>query len=213
MYSRLPYFVFGFHGCDITTKEAVISGKTELIPSKNDYDWLGSGIYFWEQNYQRALEFAKMSQLNPKKRFTNFPINEPAVIGAVIDFGYCLNLLDSAHISKLQMAYNLLKNATMLSGKEMPANSGHYPDKPLRRLDRAVIEMLHTHEEDEKSKPYDTVRGIFQEGGDTYPGAGFREQTHIQICVRNINCIKGYFDPRETRNHGFVSERNALPST
>jgi len=29
------------------------------------------------------------------------------------------------------------------------------------------------------------------------PGAGFKEKNHIQICVRNRNCIKGYFLPRE----------------
>lgn len=27
-------------------------------------------------------------------------------------------------------------------------------------------------------------------------GAGIKEKSHIQICVRNTNCIKGYFLPR-----------------
>ncbi len=26
--------------------------------SKNDYDWLGLGMYFWENNYDRTLEWA-----------------------------------------------------------------------------------------------------------------------------------------------------------
>ena len=29
------------------------------------------------------------------------------------------------------------------------------------------------------------------------PGAGFKERNHIQISVRNPNCIKGYFLPRD----------------
>lgn len=44
--------------------------------------------------------------------------------------------------------------------------------------------------------PYDSVRGVFLEGGELYPDAGFREKNHIQICVRNNNCIKGFFIPK-----------------
>ena len=40
----------------------------------------------------------------------------------------------------------------------------------------------------------------FWEGDELYPNAGFREKDHIQICVRNPNCIKGYFLPRELEN-------------
>ena len=29
-----------------------------------------------------------------------------------------------------------------------------------------------------------------------YPGSMIREKTHVQICVCNPNCIKGYFEPR-----------------
>lgn len=30
-----------------------------------------------------------------------------------------------------------------------------------------------------------------------YPSAGFRDKTHIPFCVRNPNCIKRYFAPKE----------------
>jgi hypothetical protein len=39
--------------------------------------------------------------------------------------------------------------------------------------------------------------GIFTEGKPIYPGAGFRGKTHVQLCIRNIACIKGYFAPRD----------------
>lgn len=42
---------------------------------------------------------------------------------------------------------------------------------------------------------YDSVRGVFPEGGEVYPGSGFVDKTHIQICIVNPNCIKGYFNP------------------
>ena len=47
---------------------------------------------------------------------------------------------------------------------------------------------------------YDSVRGIFFEGGPIYPGSGILDKSHIQICVRNPNCIKGYFAPKEFHN-------------
>lgn len=43
--------------------------------------------------------------------------------------------------------------------------------------------------------PYDSVRGVFTEGKEIYPNAGFVEKTHIQLCIINPNCIKGYFKP------------------
>ncbi len=37
----------------------MILGGGSLRPSENDYDWLGHGVYFWENNEQRALQFAE----------------------------------------------------------------------------------------------------------------------------------------------------------
>jgi hypothetical protein len=42
-------------------------------------------------------------------------------------------------------------------------------------------------------EPFDTVRGVFIEGRRIYPDSGFFEKTHVQICVRNLACIKGVF--------------------
>ena len=35
------------------------------------------------------------------------------------------------------------------------------------------------------------MRGIFAEGEPAYPGAAFDAKTHVQIAVRNADCIKG----------------------
>ena len=44
LYSRRSNLVIGFHGCDKTVVDAVVAGKTDLLSSTNDYDWLGNGI-------------------------------------------------------------------------------------------------------------------------------------------------------------------------
>jgi pimeloyl-ACP methyl ester carboxylesterase len=37
----------------------LLNGSDELCPSDNPWDWLGPGIYFWEQNPYRALAYAR----------------------------------------------------------------------------------------------------------------------------------------------------------
>ena len=59
LYSRRSNLVIGFHGCDKSVVDDVISGKTDLLASTNDYEWLGNGIYFWENNEERASQWAK----------------------------------------------------------------------------------------------------------------------------------------------------------
>jgi hypothetical protein len=48
-----------------------------------------------------------------------------------------------------------------------------------------------------KERLFDSVGGVFVEGKELYPSAGFREKNHIQLCIRNPNCIKGYFHLQE----------------
>lgn len=186
MYQTLHNLVLAFHGCSRETYEKVLYDHKELNSSTNDYDWLGNGIYFWENSYARALEWAQ----------THKSKENPSVVGAVLDIGYCLNLSDYGCTRALSMAYDLLKYESENAETDLPRNSGK-DDKPLRRLDCAVIERLHKMNEDLHRTAYDSVRGIFFEGGPIYPGSGILEKTHVQICVRNPNCIKGYFAPKE----------------
>jgi len=49
-----PYSIIGFHSCDREVGLRVLNGKEHLFSSKNTWNWLGGGIYFWEQNQGRA---------------------------------------------------------------------------------------------------------------------------------------------------------------
>ena len=192
LYQRPPSFVLGFHGCDESVGEAVLQGKQKhLTPSSNNYDWLGPGIYFWESNPQRALEFARKAKGAPV--LTKGKITKPFVIGAVIDLGVCLNLLDSAALQQVEDAHTLLKSSIGKSAS-MPKNQ----KAGARVLDCAVIQTLHAYREANHLEPYDSVRGMFIEGEELYDGAGFRRDDHIQLCVTNTSCIRGYFRPIES---------------
>jgi hypothetical protein len=188
-------FVLGYHGCDTETAEKLLRNEP-FIKSENEYDWLGSGIYFWEANPDRALSWAAESA---QREATKRAIVEPAVVGAVIDLGFCLDLISANGIRAVEEAYAGFSDAMARSEQPMPKNSGG-SDLRLRNLDCAVINYLHaTRKHDPGLNEFDTVRGVFTEGKQIYPDAGFREKTHIQICVRNEAMIKGVF--RVPQNH------------
>lgn len=204
MYDVRPNLIIGFHGCDEETGNKLLNSPNNIIISKENFDWLGHGIYFWENNYDRALQWARDKQ----KRGI---IKKPAVIGAVLQLNYCCDFLDSKYIRTLQEYQHLMALAYKMAGKEMPQNKDlpkdQNNDKILRELDCAVIEFMHqrilTEAQDQIKKQgytdikiFDATRGVFTEGGPAYQGSGIFVKSHIQICIRNLNCIKGFFLPR-----------------
>ena len=54
---------------------------------------------------------------------------------------------------------------------------------------------MHSLIEGSGQAPYDTIRAAFWEGAPLYPGAGFHQADHTQICLRNLDCVLGYFRP------------------
>ena len=184
-----PFQITGFHSCDKETGIRVLSGQDQLIPSNNTWDWLGGGVYFWEQNPVRALEYAIESAKGKQKN--KIPIKTPLVIGAIIELGNCLNLIEPASIAIVKEAYNALEKVAKQSNEKMPVNRG-----ANRALDCAVIQYMHESNKTEGTAAYDTIRCAFQEGGAVYKDSNFFERLHIEICVLNTNLIKGYFLPR-----------------
>lgn len=196
-------FVLGFHGCDEETAVSLLDGKP-FRQSSEDFDWLGSGAYFWEGDPGRALEWAVERQKRGSYK-------KAAVVGAVIDLGNCLDLTVRENLDLLSDAYRSFEAARVKAGLALPVNKdvkgSTEGDKLLRFLDCAVIRHLHENIEDEARlakengypsllQPFDTVRGLFVEGKNVYPGGGFYEKTHTQIAVRSETNIIGVFRPR-----------------
>lgn len=183
MHTLSSSFVLGYHGCDQAVANALLNGA-EFKHSKNDYDWLGSGIYFWEANPKRGLDFAKEVENRTGK------IAIPAVVGAVIELGLCLDLTTQAGIDQVKQSFDSLSKALKLSKSPLPRNKSGL----LRRnLDCAVINYLHHIRREQQAPAIDSVKGIFVEGSPVYEDSGFFHKTHVQICVCNPDCIKGVF--------------------
>lgn len=189
VYEYQPSFILGFHGCQKSVGEAILTGKeSHLKPSEKAWDWLGHGIYFWEGNLARAWEWAHARKDEGK-------IDEPFVIGAIIDLRHCLDLFDREAMRQVTATHATLQDAFASADKTLPKNTGKTPDKAGRKLDCLVMNSVHGFRAGSKQTPYDSVRGPFLEGDPIYDGAGFRSHSHIQICIRNDACIKGYFRP------------------
>lgn len=197
--------MLGFHRCDESVRNELVTKPDVVKKSQEVFDWLGNGFYVWENNYERAYKWA----LDKKERGT---LETPSVVGVVYQLDYCLDFTDSEFIDILSSYYDLMKDDLQVAGKELPQNKDlpkdKYHDLILRELDCAVIEYLHQKIDEEintdvstkgysELKHFDTVRGIFTEGGPAFDGAGIQTKNHIQICIRNLNCIKGFFIPRK----------------
>jgi hypothetical protein len=186
---RFARVVIGYHGCQKAFARRLLldpNAAAEWRPSENEWDWLGHGIYFWEHSPTRALRWAQEKHRNRGR---------PAVIGAVIQLGRCFDLLNESMTSILAKSYEDLVRDFQARQTALPTNLGR--EAKRRNLDCLVINeclrRLRT-----QSVEYDTVRGAFVEGQPAYPGAGFARETHIQIAVRNSDCILGVFQPHLT---------------
>ena len=192
IYFKSSHLVLGFHGCEKSTALKILNSDSEhLKKSTNDYDWLGEGIYFWQNDPLRALEWAKRH---------HHKISEPFVLGAVIDLGRCLNLNEREGILLVKAAYEDLKK--VFAAENISLNEEYHNEKPdeggfdiMRPLDCLVINHLHKILSDQNIR-FDSVVSYFQEGADAFEGSSIKEKSHVQICVVNTDCIKGYFLPR-----------------
>lgn len=117
------------------------------------------------------------------------------MVGAVIRLGNCLDFTEQENLNKIKKHYELLKKEADLKKFSLPENKGG-KDKYVRQLDCFVINSF-IKSQKELGNEYDSVRGVFFEGNELYPNAGFREKDHIQIAIINPNCIKAYFKIRK----------------
>jgi hypothetical protein len=193
MYNAKPTVVYGFHGIDKDAAFKILQQEEEFHHSNNDYDWLGEGVYFWENNLERARQYAQEDSQRKHSK-----IKTPFVLGAVLELGNCLDLLDQRHIDFLAVAYLRFVEDMKAEGKVLPLNlpavDGDF-DFKMRKLDCAVIRYACALARKEGS-PFDSVRAAFIEGYPIYEGAKFFSGNHIQIAVINPDCIKGIFLPR-----------------
>ena len=173
-------WVYGYHGTSRSRAEIIIAEGFQ--PSMNGYDWLGTGVYFWQDASNHALYWAQ--KIYPQ---------EPAVIKSRIRLDRtCLDLLDMANLDNPDFwsdSYNGFVRMCERTGKTLPAQNPNLPGK--RHLDCAFCDYLVTVTAgDAETDSIGAIRAAFIEGKQIFPNSAIYDRTHIQISVIELNLIE-----------------------
>ena len=161
----------GYHGTSATHAAVIV--RDGFLPSDNDYDCLGNGVYFFEDGLAQARAWAKRAHPS-----------EPAVVQADVRLEDCMDLKDSlGWIPLLAQAHDEVLRVSREQGLPLPRQTSG-----LHRLDRVVIELTVAILEREGIR-IRAVRGVFAEGAPAFPGSFLSEGSHVQVAVRDTDLI------------------------
>lgn len=169
--TKVDPIVYGYHGTSAQNAATILA--TGFARSGNPYDWLGDGVYFFQDAPGRALEWA----------IENHP-TAPAVIGAEIRLTDCLDLLDTQWTRTISHIYDGYVDHLKRAGMVPPRQVGG-----AHRLDREVINYA-VGVLAEQGISVACVRGAFREGRPVYADSAIYDRAHVQIAVRDlVRCI------------------------
>jgi hypothetical protein len=168
MLAESQRIVVGYHGTSARKAEAIFRERL-FQPSENDYDWLGHGIYFWEEAPYRAWRWAGQKYGH-----------DAAVVQANIRLGRCLDLTDIRYTKAIRQAFDGLREAYATKKIVLPANRGK-----ARLLDCLVINYCAMY----VFTDCETVRAPFLEGPPIFEGSALLTESHIQVVVRKPTAI------------------------
>ena len=169
--SPVQFPVIGFHGTTAESAAEILESGFRL--SRNPYDWLGDGVYFFQYGFERAWEWALENHGE-----------DSAVIAAEIQLIDCLDMLDTRWTKVISDAHNQFLKLYKQAGLSLPRQTPR-----AHRLDREVINYVVGVLSD-RGISIKCVRAAFAEGNPVYPDSAFYDQGHVQIAVRDVaSCI------------------------
>lgn len=163
--------VIAHHGTSAAAASAIASSGFRV--SANQWDWLGDGAYFWQDNYPRAARWAK----------DHFE-GGAAVITVDVSLDDCLDLTQEPWFAFLQRhADKILATRGEL---KLPAlrqrGLFHGKDRYVINFVAEVMEAAGT--------PFKSVRAAFAEGDPLHPESEIFSLSHVQIAVRDISAVQ-----------------------
>lgn len=198
----MPRLVVGFHGTVLD--DAIEMARGNYVDSGNTTRWLGAGIYFFEYNISMAVHWAKIRAMKHN--------SVPAILRAEIDLQRCLDVTDLTWQTNVQNAHRAIeaewsadstiprpqqKPLEIYKGQVRAGYHGEWKDYGRNELDYQVIERSVRLAKDKEDLTFDTVRGVFPEGGCLYTSSWLLDQAHVAIAVRapyksiiNPQCIE-----------------------
>lgn len=160
--SESGYKCIGFHGTNIDSANSILSSN-KFLDSQDEEEWLGTGVYFFENDVQQAVNY-----IYKAKKVANYKS-----IQVNINTNKLLNLVDT----KTNEQFNNF-------AKKFQNRYKTRKDHTQRKLINAVIlDAMY------KLEPYEVVRGVFPVPNTNYAPRTNIQPMQIQVCVRKHDCI------------------------
>lgn len=173
------HLVYGYHGTSTSLVPDILSGGFQMSGFRGD--WLGNAIYFWENDYDRAVHWAE-TKVVPKAG------GAPAVVAAVIDLRDCLDLTQMRYRALFRdVAEDFRGSADPEALEAMKQAAGNH------QVDCEVANII-LRATGQYGPLFRSVRGCFTEGDPLYVldearASGIHELDHIQIGVVHRSAI------------------------
>ena len=181
-----PAVITGYHASPAWLLELVADAGVRQLWSTRPREWFGFGVYFFAYSKAHAERWVQIGyQLNW------WDGNPPGILKSDIETRNCLWLEEPSCVAEIEQAAIDLKAMCGVAGDDLPKNERRRYGVPVeRRLDCAIFELLHFTRMRRGLPAYDTVVGYCASGRPLIPGTTIRLENHVQICVRNHECIK-----------------------
>ena len=161
----------GYHGTHVDYVDSILAQG--LRYSTNEWDWLGDGVYFFQDSPLRALEWAE----------EHHGKSNAIVLRATIRLESCVDLLDIAWWPTLRLTHSQFVEREKALPKQTATSGAH-------RLDRAVLNYMVTVL-GESGQAVRCLRAAFVEGERLFPASALYSRSHVQIAVRDPLLIEG----------------------
>lgn len=170
-----PLRVYGYHGTSKRSAQKIIERGFDF--STNNYDWLGTGVYFFQDAPMRAAAWAK----------ERYP-DSPAVIRSELVLENCIDLLDIAWNPIIQETYGMFVREYQKANIPLPRQN---PQRSkAHRLDCAFFNYIVEKVLASQNIAIDSIRAVFNEGDRIYPNSALSDRSHIQIVIRDLSLIQ-----------------------
>jgi hypothetical protein len=168
-------FVTGYHGTRKDVAQQILDSGFKR--SENNWEWLGHGVYFWQDGPTRAREWARTWLA---RQGYDGPI---AVMGARISLRGFVDLLD-------QEGMRLLVDAAATYQQELQAANKSLTNRPpLNRLDCALFNFS-TNWLTSLGMKLRGYRAACVEGEPITPHSPIYDCSHVQLAVTSTKAIR-----------------------
>ncbi len=184
--------VRAYHGTTFSAASAIFHRQSPIRLSSKPGNWLGRGLYFYEENLPQAIDWA-LTQV--RLRAPLGMVDSAAVLVVDLDLTECLDLCSSQWHWHLQIIAQKLAQANMLGDQhgpslttarnttfvvadyQLPSHTSleHVADREV--IDALVQDLINAGES------ITSVRSSFAIGQQPYSNSHFFSDTHTQIAV------------------------------